>query len=371
MEEYIIAIFITLFLAYFIKESQTISYPGEINHKKIVLRSSEKQILLKFLCFFPLFFLSAFRYGVGTDYFITYYDGFLRVLHHNDFDRFEIGYKALCQVIGRFTSNPQWVFIITAFLFSFFTFLAIYENSADVFFSVFLLVFTRNYFMSMNGVRQFVGMAIILYAIKYILNKDYKMYLVFFAIASLIHYSMIICIVFIFADKIKLNKYIFFIAFAVVASFRFFLGEKYINALIRSLMPVQKFIRHLENKGLYAGTNFAIVMFLINLTIFIIFYRMYKDFSWNLKYKFYLNIQAITVFICIMMTVVPLVERVYYIFAFTQILSVPYVVNLYHGNMKKVLKIGIATVFFIICIYDIFIKGDHEVVPYMSVFENV
>ena len=72
-----------------------------------------------------------------------------------------------------------------------------------------------------------------------------------------------------------------------------------------------------------------------------------------------------------MMTVLPLVERIYYIFAFIQILSIPYIINLYHGNIRRILKVGIASVFLMFCIYDIFIIGDHEVVPYMSVFEDI
>ncbi|MCI8510019.1 MAG: EpsG family protein [Lachnospiraceae bacterium] len=366
---YIYGILVTLFLGYFIKESKEIDYIGSPIHRRISIKSSGNQTFLKILCFLPLFLISAFRYGVGTDYFHTYYDGFIRLLHHSNYDNFEIGYKGLCLLLSQITEDPQIVFICTSFLFCFFCFKVIFRFSNDILFSLFLLIFTRYYFISLNVVRQFVGMAIVLYALHYLFGKEYFKYIFFVLVATSIHYSLILCVLFIFIDKIKINRLTFFVCTAGVLLFWLVFGTDFINKLVQKLLPFKKYLRHFANSFLYTGTKFAIGTFLLNFAILIIFFGVYRKYNHDLKYRFYLNIQLISTLICILMTILPLVERVYYIFAFAQILSIPYILNLYRNDgLKKVLKLGILIVFIGYCIYDIFVTGDHEVVPYQSIF---
>ncbi|MCM1180027.1 MAG: EpsG family protein [Clostridium sp.] len=369
MHAYIYGILITLFLGYFIKESKELNYIGTPTHRKLKLKTSENQIFLKIFCFLPLFLISAFRYGVGTDYFHTYYDGFIRLLHHSNYDNFEIGYKGLCLFLSQITTDPQIVFVCTSFLFCLFCFKAIFNFSNDILFSLFLLVFTRYYFISLNAVRQFVGMAIVLYALHYLFEKEYFKYILFVLIAASIHYSLIICVLFIFVDKIKINRITFFVCTAGVLLFWFIFGTDFINRLVQKLMPLKKYLRHFANTALYTGTKFAIGTFLLNFVILIIFFGVYRKCYHDLKYRFYLNIQLISTLVCILMTILPLVERVYYIFAFVQILSIPYIVNLYqNSHWRRIFKLGIIIVFIGYCVYDIFITGDHEVIPYESIF---
>ena len=70
------------------------------------------------LAFFPLFFIAAVRYDVGTDYLYTYVPNFLKILN-GDLPYSEWGFNQLNKFIQLFTTNPQWLFVITAFIFTF------------------------------------------------------------------------------------------------------------------------------------------------------------------------------------------------------------------------------------------------------------
>ena len=170
----------TLFFGYFIRANSQLDYCGYSENKKFLLKADAYTIkVVKLLCMLPLMLLSAFRYGIGTDYFNTYYYGYERVVAGDNYDNFEIGFKALILFLSKFFDNPQILFVVTSVLFAYFVYEAIFENSNDVFFSIFLLISMRFYFMSMNVVRQFVGMAIVLYATKYIFKKKYIKFVVF------------------------------------------------------------------------------------------------------------------------------------------------------------------------------------------------
>lgn len=126
------------------------------------------------LSFLPLFFVSAFRFNVGKDYNGTYRIGFNTISSGRDYKNFEIGFKLINKFVLIFTKDYAGLFIITAFLFCFFTYKAIYSQSPSPTFSLFLLVTSGFYFYSMNAIRQCIATSIFLYAIQYIEKKILK-----------------------------------------------------------------------------------------------------------------------------------------------------------------------------------------------------
>lgn len=340
-----------------------------IKHKYRIKESDYTMQIIKFTACLPLLLVSALRVNVGTDYMQTYYKGFQNVINGNNFDHFEIGYKLLIYLSYFISNNPQIIFVTTSILFIVTTFYAIYNESPDVVYSVYLLVVTRYYFISMNMVKQFVAMAILLYSIKYLglKKRNYKFW-IFLIIAVLIHYSAIVGVGFWILDKISISKMKFWIITFFTCIFYFIFIKFNFSVLVQKLFFGTKYYKYFSNSFLYAGSNFAKWTFILNVCILIIFYLKLNDKSDN-KYRLYFKLQLVACILCVFMPLIPLVERIFFYFGFIQILSIPYVIGFYkRGYERLAIKLGVGFVLTLYCYIDIFVKLDHEVLPYFSVF---
>lgn len=127
--------------------------------------------------------------------------------------------------------------------------------------------------LSMNIVRQASAVAIILYAYTFLVNKKYKLYFIWVAIASLFHTSAIIGIpIFLLSYlKISINR----IIQIVILVFFFIYGESGFNHLVDVLMEYSSsfaYLMKLENiysgnldiqKGLGLGIIFYYIRYLV------------------------------------------------------------------------------------------------------------
>lgn len=361
-------IILTVSLSFFIREN---AEPVTIMYITIP-RKKKRQLMLKTLCVLPCLILSALRYDVGTDYFPTYYDGFLRVMSGSNYDHFDIGYRFLNILMGKISDDPQIIFIITSVLFCTLTLFAIYNLSVDIPFSVYLLFVTRYYFISLNVIRQLVAMAIVLYALKYLFKGEKKKYLILIIIASLIHYMVAMSVVFLFLDKWKLNNDRMIIAFVLMIGLFGLSKFHIIESVVQGILKGTRYSRHFDNNGLYTGEKFAAFTFVFNMLLLLLFYMNGKKNMEHPKYNLYLNSQLIATALCTLMTSVHLVERVYYIFGFLQIVSIPYMISLFINKENRIFfKLIIVIFFSIYCFWDIFLKFNHQVVPYHSVLSKV
>ena len=366
---YVLAMSITFIFAYCIKNEEMI-YAG-VRRPTVMLGSKNCDKAFKVLCFLPLFLVSALRYNVGTDYMWTYYQGYIRVGNGNNFDDFSIGYKKMVQALNIITKDPQILFVVTSFIFCYFLWKTIYEQSADILLSIMLVIVTRYYFISLNTIRQFIAMSIVIYATKYIIQNKIIKFLIFLAIASLFHTSILIYIVLIFLRKINLSrKRVAIIGVGVIGIY--FVGQSgvLIN-IIKMVLSNTKYITHLGHYEYMVGEQFELFTLALNVLVLLTFYLTGIDGKKDVKFNFYLNIQIVTVVICSLMSIVPLMERIYWMFSFFQILSIPYVLR--NAKKKKIvgsLVIGIYVIYSAYCIYDIFILKDHQVFPY-TFFWNI
>lgn len=365
---YIITTIITLFLSYFVKETIT-NYNGSVvKHKYYIKAPNYILRLWRFSCCLPLLLVSALRVNVGTDYIQTYYKGFIRFINGNDIDHFEIGYKAIMILSNLITSNPQVIFMTTSFLFVTITFYAIYNESPDILYSIFLLIVSRYFFISMNMVKQFIAMAIMLYSIKYLKeeNDKYKFW-IFFLIAASIHYSAIVCATFWIISKINISKWKFWGITTLMTIFYFIFMKFDLAVLIKNIFTGTKYHKYFFNSFLYAGNNFAKWTFILNVCILIIFY-IKLDSAKDYKYSLFFNIQLVACILCVFMPVIPLVERIYFYFGFIQIVSIPYILGFYSRREQVLIKLAVGVVLIMYCYIDIFVNMDHEVFPYYSIF---
>ncbi len=152
---------------------------------------AERQIMYKlfaFLSFIPLTFIMGVRYNVGTDY-GSYYRFFYSMPKY-----VESGYRLLNEILKKFTSDPQSIFIVSAIIICGSYYFIIYKESISPVYSILLFVLCKDYFIAMNGMRQYIATAIMILALPYMKEKKVIKSLPFFIIAFLFHKSVVIFI---------------------------------------------------------------------------------------------------------------------------------------------------------------------------------
>lgn len=168
-----------------------------------------------------LILVSGFRYKVGTDYY--QYSEIYTFYGNDPINWFanEAGFDALNKILYKISTNPQFFFFMTSIFINLGVVIFIKNYSINLPMSMYFYITNFTYYLTMNGVRQYIAAVILALGFKYVLNKDFKRYLIVILIASLFHASVFIMIplYFIGITDIKSigNKvFISFIAFAFV-----------------------------------------------------------------------------------------------------------------------------------------------------------
>lgn len=142
-----------------------------VNFKKTTQISVQSTKILKhlfsFLSFIPLTFVMAVRFGVGTDYF-GYRDIFLSPDQYLD-----SGFLLLISILKLITSDPQSIFVACAIVICGCNIYMAYKESVNPAASILLFVLCKDYFISMNAMRQYMATAIMLLAIPYMKRLHY------------------------------------------------------------------------------------------------------------------------------------------------------------------------------------------------------
>ncbi len=164
----------------------------EVSHYK--LRISIKKGLISLAIIAPLWFVMGLRYYIGTDY-VTYEHMFKSITtYHRNRYHTELGYYSLNRLAGLFTQNPQIIFFMVAFLIIFFLFKGIEKNDGSMYYGVLACMGLAYYFYAMNIQRQYIAIMIMLYAFRFLEQKQLKEYAIFVIIAMSFHMSAIIWI---------------------------------------------------------------------------------------------------------------------------------------------------------------------------------
>lgn len=361
LTSFILSILLYLLISSF-KLAPTTNYKVKIFNHKIVINKTFLAILVASI---PLILVSGLRYSVGTDYWNTYYSGFYRVLHNNNFDSYELGYLALVKIIQSFSSNVFLLFIITSIIFILFTMLFIYEQSVNIVFSIVLFFLLRYYFISMNAVREMIGISIMAFNIKNVINRKPVKFFIYTLIACSFHKSLVLMIpiYFLYNFKLSLKKFTLISVITVLSS-------KIIYTIVARLIGNTKYGLHLTS---YEASGIKVTIFTISLNLFIVLiaYLISKriDEKNEQKYNLFLNIQLIATLLSFLFPIIPLIERIYWMYSFIAIISIPFFFK-YISNRKLYLVLFLMLITALIVAYlfiDIMYFNDHGVLPYKTI----
>ncbi|MEG0692314.1 MAG: EpsG family protein [Oscillospiraceae bacterium] len=182
--------------------------------KLITLRP--KNILL-FLSILPMVLVSGLRYMVGVDY-NSYAWIFGAIVKTNEKTHVEAGYELLNKLVGYFTNDFVWLFVLTSAIIICFAAAAIKQNSSNIAYSIFLFISLGYFFYSMNSIRHFMALSIFFFAQKYMKKEEFWKFLMFVLIAASFHKIALIGIpiYFVFTRKFKMSYYVIISIFLVI-----------------------------------------------------------------------------------------------------------------------------------------------------------
>lgn len=178
-------------------------------------RYFKKSTIYHLIALILISFLVGFRFEVGVDW-----GAYVR--HFNSLDQsisldgqqWEWGYFAINKIIAVLGGKYTWMFFIVAFISWYFVFKSVPAALLPL---VLFFLFTDEFlFWSMNGVRQFVTLAIFLYAVNFIIQRELKIFLILIFLGALFHYSILFLIPLYFIPYQKLyNQKVWIIAFII------------------------------------------------------------------------------------------------------------------------------------------------------------
>lgn len=340
--------------------------------KKIKLN---KKNFFVFLSFLPLYVVSAVRYLVGTDYAGTYkqiYDYTYRQGIHWGIAN-ESLYALLNRIAGIYSgSDYVGVFALSSLLVCGFVFWGIKRQSVDFFYSVLFFIAGGFYFWSFNGVRQAIAMAIFLYSLQYVESKEFWKYCVCIIMAFGFHKISILYFIVYFCKRIRIDFRVMLAAPLVIlfsaVSLRqlaYMIASKIqiLKVYVKRYLGNMMFDNYTEASFTHAYINMAVLG--LYLLIAFIYDRKQK------KCNLWLNLQLIATGFSLLANVLPLANRLSRLFAFAQILSVPYMTGLITDKrLRVIVNVGVVFCFSLYTFVTYFVLGYHDILPYRTIFSR-
>lgn len=241
----------------------------------IYLVPSKRVTKIYFIALILILF-SGLRECVGTD-FNMYKNIFynLNNLENYYLGEIEKGYVLLNKVLYSINQHHRILFIGTSAMIVGLIFNCIYKYSKNYLLSILLFIGMGYYHSSFNGIRQYIALAIFVYSIRFIINKNFKKYVICIFIAILFHNTAVMMLPIYFINRIRFNKKRFLLTIIPILLIGF--SYKFIISNLNILSP-HYYQKYLNNKYLSLGvggiTNYIyIISFIVIYIISILRYN--------------------------------------------------------------------------------------------------
>lgn len=138
-----------------------------------------------FIAFLIVTIPPAIRYDIGTDY-VNYLNIYRNIEYIN---KIEPAYYFINSILKNLNAHFQWVFVLSAFIFSYGIFRSYPKRNAWI---LHYSVMTMLWFFSLNITRQAIAIAICLVAIRQFVKMKYSYFFLLTIIASTFHLSALV-----------------------------------------------------------------------------------------------------------------------------------------------------------------------------------
>ncbi len=341
------------------------------------LKNKIQRKFFMLLSIFPFFLVAALRYNVGIDTWLNYGPTFDKVAQYGDrFDvipflmqKYEIGFSIIVFLLARVCKSSTILFTFGSAIVTFFTFFAIYRQSKIPWLSITIFFLSGAFLLSMNGMRNYMAIAIVIYSLKYIYDKKFLKFLLCILLAASIHKSILILILLYPLYNLKIDIKFIIIGFIISIITMFF-----INGILSFILSKTSYINYFNTDKIFVDPLYS--MLVINIMIFILFLFNYNNYKNNKEYNFYLKLQMFSVIICIFSFKLSLSYRLEQIIDFFQIITIPNNIFFLKQNKnfkKSIVLSAILTVITIFSVYftKVFIfSDDNQLKNYSTIFNK-
>ena len=395
---YTIATLLTLLICY-------LTYPkekdGELDESKI----RKRKIISCALSMLPLLLVMSVRWNVGVDTWFTYTPEYLamksesqqltleeeRILQasaklkarltegtiNEELDDFSVDtilkdyrysyhhtgilFQWLQRGLLLLNADVQWLYVATSLIILCFVFASIWLQSARPFLACLFFVISGNFFLSMNIVSQYIAVAVCLLAYHYAEKRRPVPFFLLVAIAAGFHISAFVFIPVYFLPRAKIKPLWCILTIAaslVIAQFCFPILKK----LIEWIAPA--YVRHFTK-----GSDFEWVFFAVGCAVLAVgtyYYSKGKDTPY-FRLWYYAN--ALGLIALSFSGSIPLMKRISYYFAVSNILFLPLVMSLEKSIFRRrALHIITVALFILQIIVAIGMMNKHGTLPYKAFF---
>lgn len=334
-----------------------------------------KRILVWLSIILPATF-AGLRYGIGTDYFVTYQpyfnylsgNGGLQLYNRNSLD---IGYYLLNLFVIKLGGNFQLVLYFASIItfYAFYKAIIIYKDKLSVGLSTFVFMLMY-YQVSFNIVRQLMAATIILYAFHFVEERNLKKFIIWVIAAALFHSTAIVVLPFyLLANVLTKRKHRFLIfAFYIAFFYAVFNFDQFswIVNLIDSSGYYSSYLRKVSSFSFSFGLLIRTVPYIV--AVFI----MWKKIKEDRTLKIYLNSFLLGNILRLIVYMTQFdADRIALYFLMSQVIFIPYLAKYYKKGWKNfggvIVLLG-ATVF--LWYFDFIYMGRNETVPYQTIFSK-
>ncbi len=334
-------------------------------HKERMTRQQAVNLLMALAIFALLAGVSACRIAVGNDYWVYRFQ--FNLIMQGRHVSYEWGFNLVVWLIQSLFGYDNYlpVFAVFSVATAYFMVKALYDQAEWFAASVFLLMTGGYYFSSLNSVRYYFVLAILMYATKYALRKEYGKFILWICFAACFHKSILVVLpVYIgarwLAEK-KIPKWLYGLGGAFVASLLLF-PELY-RRIIFFFYPFY------ENSAFdvvdVSYTNIAKCVGVLVLSL--LYYKgTIKDNVIN-RFYFLLNLGGLVLYT--FANFIPEISRIGYYLIVTQIFFIPSMLMRIENKKQRI--------FFTVCValafagyFALFLRSAYDVnvrlLPYLN-----
>lgn len=335
---------------------------------RYTVTNEKKYIIFSLL---PIIILSGFRYDVGTDYMFRYFPDFKSIESGIIPYNLELGFLMMVKMCLLISKNFQLVMMITSIFIYGLLYYIIAKRSVKPELSILILLIGGFYFDSLNIVRQYMAIMLLMLCFYKIIDDRVKESVIYLGLAMTLHNSVLIFVVIFVPYILKYNKkYIQAVLLAGLVVTPLF------KPVMKVLLSGTRFSVYFEGElSYYTQGDFQVILCVLNIMVLLIYtYCIYKEKN-ILEERIsimYFYCQAVALILNVFSGFMFIAFRFTYMFSIFQILGVPYMLDQLDSSKEKTLIIrGIVAVYIIAMLYLVVLQGTNEVLPYsMKLFVN-
>ena len=341
---YMLIVLVTIYLA---GKVQVVAY-GQAQGKKsaytqegILTRRRFQNRLYLVGIFVILFLCSALRFGIGNDY--RQYTQTAHEAFVGGYVVTEVSFNWLVKILYTLSGGEYYELVFAVFAFATLVIFlkAFYEQSDDFAITFFLFMMLGLYFQTYNTVRYYLALAIALYSMRYVLNKDFIKFVFWILVASLFHKSVLLTIPVYWIASYVWKKWM--IVAGLVASAGCFLAKGVILKIALLFYPSYENTVFLEG-----GTSpVSIIRGVLVLGLYVWYRKRYLNETEDRELCFYAQLNLLSVVVCVAFSFLPVVTRIAYYFSIAQLLMIP---KMIHGIKEEKMRKRVIGIVVIACV---------------------